>query len=284
MKKQGKAGTKKNNTAFYSAQGVALLVVIMLAFTLVALVGMHMLGIIALPRSIADWFGEETEASEPLPGLADLPNKPGENVLYEALPREEYAAALKRMTLPESYYRSYTITVYSGKYSFMTEYTSVFREGDWWVQTAEEGVVTSTAVCRNREVTITDHTRDAAVTALGSSEQATGGVSFEERCGVLTLQTLTSMISALEAGEPVLYGGGEVTDYTLSFTPARGTGENLFTFSFSLGDLREKYVFSFESATILSAEKYYKNTRIYAMEMQSYANDLSALNVDALFK
>ncbi len=283
MKKQSKAEAVKNSATFYSARGVALLVAIMILFTLVALAGMYMLGIIALPRSLTGLFNAETEALAPVHGLADLPDGPGESLLSEALPREQYAAALELMTLPEAYYRSYTITVFSGGNSVKTDYTAVYRERDWWVQISEQGTVISTAVCQNGEVEITDHTRDASVTALGASEFSAGSVSFEERCGVLTLRTLTSMISSLEAGESVSYGGGEIADYTLSFTPARGTGENLFTFSFSLGDLREEYVFSFESAVILSAAKYYKGTQIYAMETKAYANDLSALNVNSLF-
>ncbi len=279
--KQKTKDKQKNNIPFYSTRGVGLMVALLLLFILLALTGMYSLGILRLPQSISALFGSDTQTTEP-PAAANIAPEGEEAVLYEAIPREKYAKALADMHLPTEYYRAYSITVSFGIRENVTDYVAIRRGDDWWVQTSQDNVILNTAVCKDGSVRITDNAQNAAVTAESYSAVHPSGISFEERCGVLPLYRLVEMIRAIADGEELEYGGG-IVDYSLSFTQARGTGENVFVFTFTCDNgVTEEYRFAFESAAILSAKKSLGEIEIYQMEMKEYRNDLSDVNADAL--
>lgn len=280
MKKKTKEKTK-NNITFYSARGVWTLVALLVLFIILGLAGMYALGIVRLPASFSALL-RQTEPSVPSAAAANIAPAAESGELYEAIPREEYAKALADMQLPEEYYRQYSITVSFGARADVTDYVAIRRGDDFWVQTSKEGVILNTAICKDGTVRITDNAQNAAVTAEGYSIDNPSGVSFEERCGVLPLNRLVEMIRAIANGEKVDYGGG-ITDYSLSFTQSRGTGENIFVFVFTCQNgVTEQYRFGFESAAILSASKSYGDILIYQMELKEHRNDLSDIHVDAL--
>lgn len=272
-----------NSTAFYSPRGIMLLAAAVLLLAALALFGMYSLGVIRPPASLSALFGGETETRAPAP-TAEISPAPEETALAEAVARGEYAAALAGMKIPDAYYRAYTVSIYSGKTVLATDYYAVVRDGDWWVQTAQSGVTLSTAVCKDGKVKITDNTENLTVEADAYSDETPSGIRLEERMGVLPIDRIAEIIGAVGAGEAVSYGGG-ITTYSLALTPARGAGENLFTFDCTLANgLREVYNFSFESAVLLSVEKYRGNTLIYKMEAGAYANDLADIDADKLFE
>ena len=279
--KQKTKEQKKNKHTFYSARGIGLMAAVLLLFIILALTGMYTLGIIHLPDSFSALLGQAEETTAPAAAVNIAPE--GEKAeLYEAIPREEYAKALADMHLSTEYYRAYSITVSFGIREDTTDYVAIRRGEDWWVQTSKDSVILSTAICKDGTVRITDNAQNTAVTAAGYSEDTPGGISFEERCGVLPLERLVEMIRAVSGGEAVAYGGG-ITDYSLSFTQARGTGENVFVFTFTCQNgITEEYRFAFESAAILSASKSLGDLKIYQMEMKEHRNDLSDVNVDSL--
>lgn len=279
--KQKTKEKQKNNPTFYSARGIGLMAAVLLLFIILVLTGMYTLGIIHLPESFSAFFGQAEETTAPA-AAANIAPEGEEAVLYEAIPREEYAKALADMLLPTEYYRAYSITVSFGIREDVTDYVAIRRGADWWVQTSKEDVILTTAICKDGTVRITDNTQNTAVTAKGYSAETSSGISFEERCGVLPLEQLVTMIRALANGENVEYGGG-ITNYSLSFTQARGTGENVFVFTFTCQNgVTEEYRFAFESAALLSVTKSYGELKIYQMEMKEYRNDLSDVNVDSL--
>ncbi len=279
--KQKTKETKKNNIPFYSARGIGIIAVVLLLFVILVLTGMYTLGILRLPASFSTLFAPTETTSVPAAGAIIAPD--GEEAeLYEAIPREEYAKALADMPLPTEYYRSYSIAVSFGIREDVTDYIVIRRGEDWWVQTSKEDVILTTTICKDGNVRITDNAQNTAVTALGYSEENTSGISFEERCGVLTLDRLVEIIRAVAAGETVTYGGG-ITNYSLSFTQARGTGENVFVFTFTCQNgVTEEYRFTFESAAVLSVSKSIGTVKIYQMEIKEHRNDLSDVDVDAL--
>lgn len=276
-----KTKEKKNKHTFYSTRGIGLMVALLLLFIILALTGLYTLGIIHLPASFSALIGQAKETTAPAAAANIAPE--GEKAeLYEAIPREEYAKALADMHLPTEYYRAYSITVSFGIREDVTDYVAIRRGDDWWVQTSKDDVILNTAICKDGDVRITDNAQNAAVTANGYSAENPSGISFEERCGVLPLDKLVEMIRAIASGETVGYGGG-ITDYSLSFTQARGTGENVFVFTFTCQNgVTEEYRFAFESAAILSASKSIGEIKIYQMEMKEYRNDLSDVNTDSL--
>ena len=279
--KQKTKEKKKNNLTFYSARGIGLMVAVLLLFIILALTGMYTLGIIHPPESFSSLFGQAEETTAPA-AAANIAPEGEEAVLYEAIPREEYAKALADMHLPTEYYRAYSITVSFGIREDTTDYVAIRRGEDWWVQTSKDDVILTTAICKDSTVRITDNAQNTAVTAEGYSAETPSGVSFEERCGVLSLERVVEMIRTLADGETVNYGGG-ITNYSLSFTQARGTGENVFVFTFTCQNgVTEEYRFAFESAAILSVSKSLGELKIYQMEMKEHRNDLSDVNVDSL--
>lgn len=281
-KKTKKTTEKKHNATFYSGKSVFSLVLILLILSAFALWGMYSLGVIRLPQGITDLFVQKTNAPRPSGVVANIGPAETEEVLLEAIPREEFAAALASMPLPDAYYRNYKITLFSGNTKDETEYFAIQSGNDWWVQTAKNSVILTTAVCKNGSVRITDNARNSSATAPAYSEEAPFGVTFEERCGIMTLKTLTEIIRSVAAGEPVTYGGG-IGNYSLSYTPARGTGENLFSFSFvTENGITEEYTFAFESATILSATKKYNGNLIYEMKLIDYRNTLTDFQLNNL--
>ncbi len=273
----------KTKSPFYSAKGIATLIVALLVLSVFALWGLYTIGAIRLPEKISALFAEETTAPLLSGAVANIAPENSQAVLKEAVPREEYAYALSEMDIPSSYFRRYTITLQSGNYTDVTNYYAVKDGENWWVQTEKNHVILTTAFCKDGIAYIADNAQNTSVSALGHSAENAGGVSFEERCGILTLETLVEIIRCAAAGEPVEYGGG-IRDYSLSFTPSRGTGENLFTFSFVNGSgIAEEYTFAFESARILSATKALNGNVIYKMELKDYRNELTDFNTAALF-
>lgn len=279
--KQKTKETKKNKLTFYSTRGIGFMAAVLLLFVILALTGMYTLGIIRLPESFSSLFGQAEETTAPA-AAANIAPAGEEAALYEAIPREEYAKALADMHLPTEYYRAYSITVSFGIREDTTDYVAFRRGEDWWVQTSKDDVILTTAICKDGTVRITDNAQNTAVTAEGYSAENPEGISFEERCGVLPLERVVEMIRAVSGGETVNYGGG-ITDYSLSFTQARGTGENVFVFTFTCQNgITEEYRFAFESAAILSVSKSLGDIKIYQMEMKEHRNDLSDVNADSL--
>lgn len=273
----------KTKSSFYSARGIALLITALLIASVFALWGLYAIGALRVPQYITDLFAEETSAPLPSGAAANIAPEGTEAPLQEAVPREEYTLALSEMHFPTEFYRSYTITLQNATYADTTVYYTIKKGSDWWVQTVKDNVIYETALCKNGKVRITDNAQNASVSLPEKSEQVPNGVSFEERCGIMTTKSLVEIIRRAATGEPVEYGGG-VRDYSLSFTPSRGTGENLFTFSFVNGSgIAEEYVFAFESARILSAKKSVGDTVIYKMELKDYRNELTDIDTATLF-
>ena len=284
MKKTNRepTGTDSSKT-FYSARGVSLLLTVVLILAVLALYGMYSLGVIRPPASFAALFSKEETTARPAQ-TADIAPEAEETVLSPALAREEYAAALGRMQMPPSYYRAYTVTIYSDSAAVTTQYDAVVRDADWWVRETRDGVALSTAVAVDGSVTITDHTQNRSVTASASTADADSGISLAERMCVMPLDALTSLVGTLGEGGTPDYGGG-ITGYSLALTPARGTGENVFTFEFTTAlGVREVYSFSFENAVLLTAEKYVGDRLIYRMENTAYKNGLTDTDIQGLFE
>ena len=274
MKKNNNKSTPRGETTFYSTRGVVILIIAVVIFALSAIAGMYALGVIKLPSFIGDFFADETLSQPKAENIAPAETEE----LYKALPAGEYAVALADMPLPEEYYRSYSITLSSGDTQKSTDYIAIKKGDDWWVQVSENEVILSTALCSGGVVKITDNASNSSITS-----DAENGVTFKERCGIMPLGELAELIRAVESGEDVAYGGGIAT-YALSFTQSRGTGENIFNFSFSCENgISEEYIFAFESASILSAKKTYNGETIYQMELKDSRNELSEIDIDALF-
>ena len=268
---------KSNGTdVFYGKKGIAFLISAAAIIAVVGLVGMYLLGIIQVPSFFEDLFSpKETESIAPISG--NIKPEGEEKVYHEALPREKYATALADISIPNEYYQRYSISLFAGDITKTTDYTALYKDGDWWVQTSENDVILSTVICKNGTVKISDNTDNSSV--LDSS----GKINFFEYLGYTPLDTLTDMIKALANGENIDYAGG-ISDFSLSFTQARGTGENIFSFNLTRNDgFKEEYTFAFESATILSAAKYSPSgEKIYQMEMKDSKNDLEDVDVASL--
>ena len=276
-----KSKEKKTNAPFDSARGTWLLVAFLVLFIILVLTGMYTLGIIRLPDAFFAFFGRDTDMDPPSAAVNIAPDTDADT-LYEAIPREEYAKALADMPLPSEYYRAYSITISFGIREEVTDYIAIRRGEDFWVQTSREDVILNTTVCKDGSVRITDNAQNAFVTAHAYTEVHPEGVTYEERSGVLTLDRVVEIIRAISAGEGVDYGGG-IVDYSLSYTQARGTGENVFNFTFTCKNgVTEEYRFAFESAVILSAKKSFGEVQIYKMEMKEYRNDLADVDLDSL--
>ena len=282
MKKTNRNPNRTDSSkTFYSTRGVTLLLSVVLVLAVLALLGMYSLGVIRPPASLSALFGTTETTARPAQ-TADIETAAGETALTPALAREEYAAALGDMQIPSAYYRAYTVSIYGGNAVTATQYEAVVRDADWWVREARDGVILSTAVCRGGAVQITDNTQNSTVTAAGTDTRR--GIRLAERMGVLPLGELTALIGTLGAGGTSDYGGG-ITGYSLALAPARGTGENVFTFAFTTASgVREVYSFSFENAVLLSAEKYVGDRLIYRMENTAYTNDLADTGADRLFE
>lgn len=284
MTKKTKLQTGTSNSSpFYSPKGILLLILLVSVLSAFALWGMYAIGVIRLPAGISALFAEETVAPRPAGAAQNIAPEPEEATLLEAIPREEYALALADMAIPYAYYRNYKIKIFSDTKVNETEYFVVKDGKRWWVQTQVDNVILSTVSCQNGTVTITDNAQNASVTAKEFSAASPSGISFEERCGILSLQQLTEIIRAVASGESVEYGGG-VRDYSLSYTPSRGTSDNVFTFAFACENgIAEEYTFAYESAVILSATKTYGEKTIYKMELKDYRNELTDIPTDTLF-
>lgn len=282
MKKTNREPNRTDSSkTFYSARGVTLLLSVVLVLAVLALFGMYSLGVLRPPASLSALFGTAETTARPAQ-TADIETAATETTLTPALAREEYAAALGGMQIPSAYYRAYTVSIYSGNAVTATQYETVVRGADWWVREARNGVALSTTVCLNGTVKITDNTQNSTVMASGADTQR--GIRLAERMGVLPLGELTALIGTLGEGGTSDYGGG-ITGYSLALTPARGTGENVFTFDFTTASgIREVYSFSFENAVLLSAEKYVGDRLIYRMESTAYTNDLTDTGADQLFE
>ena len=284
MKKTNRNPNRTDSSkTFYSTRGVTLLLSVVLVLAVLALLGMYSLGVIRPPASLSALFGTTETTARPAQ-TADIETAAEETTLTPALAREEYAAALGDMQIPSAYYRAYTVSIYGGNAVTATQYEAVVRDADWWVREARDGVILSTAVCRDGAVQITDNTQNSTVTAAAASADTPDGIRLAERMGVLPLGELTALIGTLGAGGTSDYGGG-ITGYSLALAPARGTGENVFTFAFTTASgVREVYSFSFENAVLLSAEKYVGDRLIYRMESTAYTTDLADTGADRLFE
>jgi len=273
----------KNSSPFYSKKGIILLVLLVSVLSVFALWGMYALGVIRLPSGFTALFAEETSARPPSGAANDIAPGKEPAKLVEAIPREEYAFALADMPVPAAYYHNYTIEIFSDTAVDETEYFVVKSEDNWWVQTQKENVILSTVLCKNGTVRITDNAQNRSVVTAAYTGETQEGISLEERCGVLSLQQLTRIIHDAASGTPIEYGGG-IRDYSLSFTPSRGTSDNLFTFAFACENgIAEEYTFAYESAVILSASKTYNGKTIYKMELKDYRNDLTDIDTVSLF-
>lgn len=254
--------------------GIFSIVLALIAFTAIFIFGMEKLGVTNISEAFGGIFTEEAIPHHNAPA-ANISNKPSDTEYFEAIPREEYASALAKMYFPDEYYRNYRIAISSAENMYVTEYFAVKNHDDWWVQTANDGVILQTAICSGDSITLTDNASNTSVNAYD--------ISFEEKCGVLSLKTLVDMIYAVANGDEVIYGGG-IADYSLSFTQTRLSGENLFSFSFVCQNgVSEEYTFSFENSVILSASKSYEGKEIYKMEIKDYRNTLDEINIDSLF-
>ena len=248
------------------------MIVILLIISAFAVLGLNKLGIINLSPSIGVTENPAAPSGAPAAVIAGTPEKKEK---LEAIPREEFASALSKIQIPSEYYRNYKIAISSDTNQYVTEYFVIKKNDDWWIQTAVDGVIMETAICKDSDVTLTDNAANTSVTM--------SDISFEECSGVITLGTLVNMIHDVANGIPVTYGGG-IADYSLSFTQMLTSGENLFSFSFLCHNgVREEYTFSFENAVILSASKSYDGKTIYKMEMKDYRNNLSEIDTESLF-
>ena len=269
----------KNSTTdrFYSKKGIAIIVCAAIIFTAIGILGMYALGIVNLPEFLSVFFPKNDMPATSHVAM-NIAAEDEDRVYYEALPREQYAIALADISIPDEYYQRYTVTLYAGEVAHTTEYTVIYKRGDWWVQTKENDVILSTAICKNGKVKLSDNSDNTSVT------DSSGEIDCFEYFGYTSLAKLANMIRALAKGETVNYPGG-VADFLLSYTKARGTGENIFNFNLTRGDgFKEEYTFAFESATILSAIKYSPSgEKIYQMEMKDSRNSIEDINVNALF-
>ncbi len=267
---------KKNEMTFYSTRGIMLLIAAVLVFATLALIGMSWLGVISIPRFITEFFDNsvETVPAGPISNIAF-----GENntVFHEALPRDEYAAALADISFPSEFYYNYTISLFSEADTLTTDYIAICKGNDWWLQTAQNDVIMSTVICKNSLVQFSDNADNSFVTASQNN------ISLAEYSGFMPLKDLTLLIASLTSGNEVEYGGG-VSDYSLSYTQGRGGTENLFSFNFSRKDgISEEYTFALESATILSIKKYNSDgEKFYQMDMKDSRNNLDEINVESL--
>ncbi len=268
----------QSETTFYSARGIMFMVIAVLLFATLALIGMYHLGVINIPSFLTDFLGNKEEVP-PAPPAANIAPETGTVEHIEALPRDEYAAALVDISFPEEFYQSYTVTVSSDKAKHVTDYVAIYQNGNWWVQTQENGAIMSTTVFKNGTLQISNNAENSFITSPSST------VPFAEYSGYTSLKELVGIINALTSGETVEYGGG-IADYSLSFTQARGTNENIFTFDFSRKDgFSERYTFGLESATILSITKSDTNGNVfYQMNMKDSKNDLKDVNTESLIK
>ena len=277
--------TENSKTTFYSARGVAWLIVLLCVFAMAALIGMYKLGIVGLPRVVTGLFSP-AETGEGKPLFAGSPIAPEPETaapIYEAIPNDKIAAALAELSVPAEGYRAYTVTLYGGGKTLETAYETVWRGSDWWVQSAQDGIILSTAVAKGSTVYLTDHTLNVTTTAKAASAADPDGVTFAERSGVLPLSELLTLIGNVAVGEATTYGGG-VTEYSLSYTPRRSGNENHFRFTCKTAiGTEEEYTFSFENAVLLSAQKTIGGKLIYQMENTAYRNDLSQVHADSLF-
>lgn len=275
--KRVKNENKKTEMTFYSARGIMLMIVAVLIFATIAIIGMYSLGVISIPSFISNVFDKHEEVSA-LPPSANIAPLGEETDRHEALPRDEYAAALAQIALPSEFYYNYNITWSSDESSRTVNYISICKDGNWWIQTKENDVIMSTAIYKNGVFQFSDNADNAFVTVESTD------ISFAEYAGFMPLEDLTALIYSLTSGERVEYGGG-VSDYSLSYTQAKGASENLFSFNFSRSDgISEKYTFALESATVLSISKFASNgEKIYQMEMKDARNNLDEINVDSLF-
>lgn len=270
---------KQNNSAdtFYGKKDIALLITAAVIIAIVGIVGMYSIGIIKMPSFLEDML-EKPEDNTAVPVAGNLKPEDEEKVYFEALPRDEYATALADIAIPEKYYQRYSVTLYAGEVSNTTDYIAI-RDGEsWWVQTSKDDVILSTVISKDGKVKISDNTDNTSI--VDTSDE----IDFFEYFGYTPLDSLTGMIKALANGESIDYAGG-VSDFSLSFTQARGTGENIFIFNLTRSDgFKEEYTFAFESATILSATKYLPSgEKIYQMEMHDSQSDTSGIDVDSLF-
>ena len=262
---------------FYSKKGIVLIICAALVFTATGIVGMYMLGIVKMPSFMSAFLNKsDTPTASHI--AMNIHEEDENQTFYEALPREEYAIALADISIPEEYYQRYTITLYAGEAVRSTDYTVIYKHGDWWVQTKENDVILSTVVCKDKKVKLSDNSDNTSVT------DASGEIDCFEYFGYPSLAKLADMICALAKGETVIYPGG-VADFSLSYTKTRGTGENIFNFNLTRGDgFKEEYTFAFESATLLSAVKYSPSgEKIYQMEMKDSRNDIEGIFVNSLF-
>ena len=258
--------------------GIPLLITVAILIVILGLVGMYALGVIKAPKFITNIFGEAESTTLP-PAAGNIAPKGEEPVYYEALPREEYAKALGNISIPEQFYRRYSISLFSGENVRKTDYNAIYNDGDWWVQALENNVILSTVICKDGAVKIFDNADNTSVI------DASGEIDRSEYFGYTSLSEITSMINAIANGERVDYAGGNITDFSLSFTQSRGTGENIFSFTFTRSDgIKEEYTFAFESATILSAIKYLPSgEKIYQMETKDSKNNIDEVDVGELF-
>ena len=272
MKNKG----KKSEMTFYSARGIMLLIIAVLIFATLAIIGMHSLGVINVPSFISNIFNTPTQLP-PAPPAANIAAQSGEAVFNEALPRDEYAAALADIAFPKEFYYNYTITRFSGEFSRAVNYVAIGQNDNWWIQTKEDDVIMSTALCKDGVLQFSDNADNTSATTSATD------ISFAEYSGFTPLKDITFLIRSITSGENVEYGGG-INDYSLSYTQARGTSENLFNFSFSRKDgISEEYTFALESATVLSIKKFNSDgEKIYQMEMKDSRNSLEEIDADSL--
>lgn len=255
-------------------------VVLILSITLAVLFSV---GVIKPPAFLASYFSGEVTPSTPSKSANIAPQ--GEAYPpKKALSAGEYAIALADMNIPQSFYMSYKITLFSDTNQSTTDYVAI-KDGDtWWVQASKNDIILTTAICKNNVVKITDNASNSSVVTDAYSETTPSGITFKERCEFMPLSELVQIIKAVDSGETVTYGGG-ITTYSLSYTQSRSTSENLFSFSFSCENgISEEYIFSFERAVILSATKKYGDKIIYQMELKDSRDDLSDIHLDELTK
>ena len=266
-----------NNNAFYGKKGIAFLITATVIIAIIGIVGMYYIGILKMPSFITEMLSP-TVTAPTLHAVGNIAEYSGEVMHYEALPRDEYAIALADILPPEHFYQSYSISISSNGSVRKTDYTAIFNNGDWWIQTSEDGVVLSTTVCYNNKVTLYNNADNTSIT------DTSGEINCHEYLGYPSLTSLTNTICALAKGESVDYVGG-VSDFSLSYTQSRGTGENIFSFNLTRADgFKEEYTFAFESATILSASKYSPSgEKIYQMEMKNSKNNIEGIDIDSLF-
>lgn len=267
----------KKEMTFYSARGILIMIVIVIFFAVIALVGMYMLGIVSMPGFIKAFIDTPSETT-----IAPLAEKiaPEEEDAKEyeiLLHRDEYANALADIAIPTEYYHNYTVSWLAGETERTVNYIAIYDEGNWWVQAEENSVITSTAICKDGKVELTNNSDNTSVIT------DVGDISFSEYFGYMPLEEAIGIIASLANGIPVSYGGG-IVDYSLLFTPAQGISENIFNFSFTRKDgISEEYTFAFESSSILSITRYNANGEmIYQMKTKDSRNSIEDIDIDTL--